>query len=273
MATYQCVFIFNQGRYGWTETWYKTGSTHEAVVPLSTTLATRRTRLLATGASIEAVRISDVTIAGDSVAFPLGKDGTVQTQGADTPWNAIYCRVNSGALYRRQLWLRGIPDVWIELENGNVLRNTVAGALNTAFNAFRTTLVGDGWLMKCIQKDGPGATFIDVTAFSLNVDGFLQFSIAGLAGVPGDTFRISKAQGPNPKLVNGVYTIRSNNGAVVVSTYKPGEAFDPADYANLKAKPRIIQYNGISDGRIMRPAKRSTGRAFFVQRGRRPVTK
>jgi len=272
MATYQGTLIFNQGRYGWTETWYLTQSTYLDAQTKIVNYGTTRVKLLGIGARIEAARVSDVAFLQDSLFVPLGLDGTGQGTDADTPWNAILGRFDGGPLYRRQFWMRGVPDDWIILTGGNPNVNPVVAALNSAFGAVRASILANGLQLKVIKKDGAGGVPIDVTGISLDANGFLQFNIAGLTGGPNATFRISGMQGPDPKIVNGVYKIKSNNAALVVTTFKPGVGFDPTDYAAGTAKPRIVEYISVTGGQILRTSKRSTGRAFFVSRGRRRRT-
>lgn len=271
MAKFLCTMIFNQGRYGWTESWYRDSSDYFTALQALTNLATRRTSLLGSGARIEVAKVSDVEAVGDSKDSTIGLDGMIQQLGADTPWNAIYARINAGGLYRRQMWLRGIPDAWIALTAGNPNVNPLDGILSSAFNTFKNYLVSQAWLLRVILKTGAGATETTVTAFSINGDGKMVFNVAGVPGGPGDTFRIKYAVGPNPKLVNGVYTIQSNLAGVITTTTTAPDGLVPGDYNGMKHRPRIISYESITDGVIKRCGKRSTGRAFFVQAGRRPV--
>jgi len=212
MPKFQVTFVFNQERMGWSETWYLDQSNYDLALVSATNTATRRSMLLGAGPKLEYIRVSDVLVPGDSKVTKVGVDTVTQTDTADTPWNAIYCRFNAGPLYRRQVWLRGIPDDWIRLINGAPNQNISPAAMNSAFNTFKNYIIAQGYMLKCTKKDGIGGTDISVTGMSADPDGLLRFAVAGGAGNPGDTIRIRKFTGPDSKFLNKIWTVVKNDG-------------------------------------------------------------
>lgn len=273
MPTYKTTWIFNQSRYGWTESWYFDQPNPEYALEIAKKLAIKRTDLLANNVLLEYIRISDIDVLSDSLVFGIQKWGTRDQPRGDTPWNAIYCRVEAGSAYRRQMWLRGIPDDWIQLEASNPADNPIDPTLQAAFNAFRSALTNNAFKLKVISKDIGDVTERPVTALGQNGSGQIVFSAVGLTSQPGDEFRSKKWSGPDKKQLNGVFKVVTNTGAAVTIAKKYTDLTAPDEDSGGKLVARIVKYKDITDAKIMRVAKRNTGRAFFVQAGRRKRVK
>lgn len=269
MPTFKITYVFNAHRYGWSETWYTTVSTHDIALQAAKSVAPKRARLLGNGNVLEMARVSDVDIPQDSKVYFFGGDQAVQVDDADTPWNAILARVEAGPLYRRQCWLRGIPDSWIVLQSVNGI-NLPPGALNQAFNQFKIAILANGFALRVIDKSPPNGTPVDVTAIANGAEGKVALSIAGIVGGPGKEVRIKGFIGPDKFLLNGVHKIISNAGGVVTIDLDFNLLTNPAANVAGKGVSRVIIYAPIEDAILLRPAKKSTGRAFFVSRGRQP---
>lgn len=271
MPQFRATFIFNQNRYGWTESWHREDSNPDNMLEQAKKLATKRRMLASSEVKLEYIRISDVAVVGDSLVHAYDQWGSGPLPDADTPWNAIYCRVESGSKYRRQMYLRGVPDDWIKLTAGNPNANPIDSALDTAFKAFRSQLLAGGWQLKTVSKEPGDAVEKNIGAITQDTEGRIAFQITGLSSATGDEFRVKSYQGPDKKVLNGVYKVVSNNGTIVVVPKKYNLLTDPVSNSGGKAVPRVVRYQLITEAKIMRCAKKSTGRAFFVEAGRRKV--
>lgn len=273
MPTYKATFVFNQGRLGWSESWYLEQSNSDFALAQAGSLAALRQKLLASGVNLEYIRVSDVAIAGDANVKLIDEWGTTQIDGADTPWNAIYVRIQAGDQYRRQMWLRGVPDAWIAPTLGNPASNVWPGALTSALDKFVAKLKNVPFKLKVISKDTGDIVEKDITSITEDGSHRIVFGIAGLTGAVNDTFRVKKFSGPDKAQLNGVYTIVSNSGTAVVVPKKYADLESPPEDSGGKAVARVIKYKDITDGTLIRLAKRNTGRAFFAPAGRRRARK
>lgn len=270
MPTYKVDWIFNQGRAGWTETWYASHTTIEDAMKVGKEGAAVRARLLGQGARLEHVRVSDVDILRDSLAEDVNvvpsNDGSI----ADTPWNAILCRINATELYRRQLWLRGVPDIWIDLDLGNPNANLGRVLARPQFDAFIAWLKRTpGYMLKVISKTGQGTTGPLISSLTANGLGRVVLHAAGSLANPGEQIRMSGWTGPDAALLNGVFRVVDRDAATVTIDLQFALLTDPNSNNNGKVRTRKQVYTEVTGGAILRCRKRSTGRAFFAPVGRR----
>lgn len=275
VATFKATFIFNEGRQGWSETWYSSGATTGATINDvygdAVALSILRKQMLGEGATLEALRVSDIAIRGDSrfteffIPTPANQD-----LAADLPSNGMLARVEAGALYRRQMWLRGMRDEWI-------VRNIVTGvpiippALLAAFQAFNDELVARQWQLRVIDKSPPN--FFDNPVTAIAADGILtRFTVLGFGAIPiGAEVRSHNWTGPDKAALNKVFKVVSADAIGVTINLAFATLTNPAlDLTGMLAS-RIIVYKNITRSEILRLAARQTGRAFFVPRGRRRV--
>jgi len=274
MPTFQCVTIFNQGKTGWSETWYWTGSNYDQALTNLRGLATPRKGLLGSGATIEYLRVSDVAVKGDSQVQLVQEWGTSgDPPNADQPWNAVYVRCEAGPLYRRQVWLRGLPDEWIAPAGSNPAKPELNADLAGALAKFRSALINRAFQLRVIQKDGAGGVQTPVTGITAGDGGRARIAVGTPQGNVGDTFRMSDWSGPDKKLLNGVHKIAAVGAGYVEIGTKFSDLTSPAEDVGGKAKPRIFIYVTVEDLIQIRAAKRNTGRAFFSPRGRRKVAR
>lgn len=273
MATFKATFIFNFGKVGWSEVWYRESSNPDEMLEIAKKLGGVRVRALATDVQLEYIRISDVAVAGDSLVAGIGQWGTETTGDPDTPWNSVYMRYESSSLYRRQFHWRGLPDDWVKPTGTNLNQDPWDARFRTVYQAYTSSLKNNSWMMKVISKDPGDITPKNITGISADGQGRITFAVAGLTGDVNDTFRVKFYNGPDKKLLNKVYTIVSNNGAAVVVPDKFADLSDPNANTGGKAIARITKYKIVTDGIPLRYAAKRTGRAFFVPAGRRSVKK
>lgn len=277
MATFKVTFIFNEGRQGWSETWYKTPSgTGAGAIEArdsAITLAGLRKVLLGEGAQLEAIRVSNVAIRGDSLVYAFNlTTPSNPDRAADLPSNGMLARVEATDLYRRQMWLRGMRDEWI-------IRNIVTGepiipaALTAAFMAFNDELVARQWQLRVIDKEGPNFHEAMVTAIAA-AGVYTNLAVAGFGGAAvGDEVRVHGFVGPDQVLLNKVFKILAADADGVTIPLLFASLTNPAANIQGKVASRVIVYKAITTSAIMRLAARKTGRAFFVPRGRRQVSR
>lgn len=271
MATFLTTLIFNATKNGWSENWYWTGADHASAQAAALVLASARQKLLAQGVILEAVRTSDVAILGDSVialapAIPAAGKPALARDNASNAWLS---RINAGALYRRQLWLRGIPDDWIEF-NADGTPKPPPAALGKVFDAYVLALTKGPFQLKVIDK-GPGSPLTSILVVAADVPtGLTKVTANGHGLANFDFVRIKGAKGVNASLLNGVWQIQD----VTANTFVIGlPAADLAtiNYVTLsgKVQKRATTYVNVTSGVILRGGTRKTGRAFFVSPGRR----
>lgn len=271
MPAYRATMIFNWGRYGWTETWYLTAGDITLAQRRMSAPATTRSHLLGAGALLEAVRISDTAIGGDSLL--VGSDGTWKSDdaAADAPWNAILARVEATDKHRRQMWLRGVPDSWIGLDPVTK-KNTMPAKARQAFQAFLAAVMEapSPLQLQVYNKQGQGGTGVAITAQVLDVaSGYTTFSVANSTAEVGEKALMKRWKGPDKKTLNKTYHVVKKDATTV--TLSLPFVLIPTPGANFGGLlfPRNPTYTNVTDGIILRVNKRNTGRAFFVSRGRR----
>jgi len=270
MATFQLTTVFNQGRSGWSETWYCQASTHEQAITKLKSVLPRRQGLLGGGASIEYIRVSDVAITGDSQVQHL-QDWAISTSptGADEPWDGVYVRCEAGPLYRRQMFLRGIPDAWAGPAGGFPGSPPNNGEMTQAVAKWASAAKNNGFQLRCANKEGAGAVKTPITSFASGTGGRTTFVVSVDQGAVGDFFKISGYEGPDKKLLNGRHKIIEKAGTSYTIKLRYLDITDPTENTGGKASPIVIVYKDLEEVQIIRMAKRSTGRAFFLPVGRR----
>jgi len=274
MPQYKLTLVFNQGRTGWTETWYAFKSNTEIMMTALKNVATYRQRLLGAGASIEYLRVSDVAILQDSTVQPITSWGSNSAPpSADQPWNAVYCRCEATDMYRRQVWLRGLPDEWIDPAGDNPASPAVNPPYNRPLLQFQNALINNGFQLRVINKEGSAGANTAITGISAGDAGRTRLAVGTAPGAVGDEFRVSQFTGPDKALLNGVKKI-AGAGAGYVEIATPFSSLTaPASNVGGKSKPRQIAYREVTSLQAIRTAKRSTGRAFFLPVGRRKRAK
>lgn len=264
------TFIFNQGRLGFSESWYCTRDDLATALTDAVFVANFRKGLLGRGCFIEAIRVSDEAVLNDSLVQIIQlqpPNNAPNALFAGDPWDSIFARVQAGALYRRQLWMRGVPDVWIELNPADG-RPTWIPAFVTAFDNFKDAIVAKRYCIKALQKGGAPAQPRSISAVATSATGNFQITAPGHGLSNLQSVRIKGVKGNGLSNLTGVFVIENvtpNTFEVPLQPLAPGYLYK----GNGKVIPRIMGYFPITDAVYLRTAKKSTGRAFFVPRGRR----
>ena len=274
MPTYKVTWIFNQHKQGWTETFYRTASNYTDAKNFALAHVPTRLGLCGRGVTIEAIRISDVDILGDGCLEVNPPNQGPYPADADNPWCAALVGLCAGdRLYRRSLWLRGIPDSWMA-------RDAVTGdcgfptVMKSRVDALINHLKISNWKLKVIKKTGAGTAPATITNISDNpATGRIVFTTT-LAGLTvGDTVRVTDFSGPDKKKLNKTWKIMSITGTDIEVDGKFADLEDATLDAGGKMKRRIIDYVDVEEGSLLRCMWKKTGRAFFVPAGRRRVSR
>jgi len=211
-----------------------------------------------------------VAIRGDSQVLGL-TNWTISTSptGADEPWDGVYVRCEAGPLYRRQMFLRGIPDVWAGPAGSFPGAPPLNGDMKAALQKWANRAINEGYQLRCTDKEGAGATKTPIDSIAADPQGRLVVTCAANLGAVNDKFIISDYDGPNRKLLNGVHKILVKTGNAYTVKLKFAEITDPPANTGGQARPQVIVYKPLEKVTIVRMAKRATGRAFFLPVGRR----
>lgn len=267
MATYKATFIFNHSRMGWSESFYITVSTQELAMGEARALASKRTKCLGAGARIEAIRLSDVAVPRICAleALSLGFNPELPVDAVWTSWIANLC---ASSLYRRSFLMRGWPDAWTVWDaiNGEWLdKPERTDAANNFFKALKAA----PWLLRVISKDPADVQLAALGKPLVGEGGWTKFAGVFPGVEKGDYVMFSKWDGKDKKVLNGKRRVLSNELGFLTVDVLFANIIDPDNDSGGKVGRRVIKYVAISDGKLLRPAKRNTGRAFFVPRGRR----
>jgi len=273
MANWKVTYIFNAAAQGWTETFYTTNISANNVGEPAGRLGGLRMLMLGTGANLVAFRISDDAVQGDStlVRIPPADNVALNVGGTrDFQDTAALGDCYAGDLYRRQLWLRGIPDAWTTYNPTNQ-QWTPHAVFMQAFNQLAALLVTDPWALKGINKDPVTSKPSIINNVTIDGSRFVFATVAAHGYAVGNTVKVSRVKAINSQYINKTFKIEAVTGTTFSVphglTIQTGILYQSGGVAKLLVptfpKITMAQYNTISGHK--------TGRAFFVRRGRRQV--
>lgn len=191
MPNYAAKMIFQLPPQEWSETWYFSGSSHDAAMSKLFSVAQPRANLMDGDAEIVGFVVSDVDIPGDSrVAYqrflPVGFPGS-----ADYPWTGELVRCSASATVRRQMTLRGVPDILTETPATGKL--TAQALWNTQFIVWRNAmLTAPRFSIRSINSSttAPTATILDIDVDNATGEVVLSTTAHGLSQL--DTIEVNK---------------------------------------------------------------------------------
>lgn len=272
MPFFKSVFIFNSNRNGWTESWYFEGSIISDVTTKALAVANYRQQLMGKFATIEAIR----TVSEDKPkVHVIASTGFVPGAGsdvADTAWNTVLARISTDdRLYQRNVYLRAVIDTVIQRSTFDGSFNPAGAAeLNSPWSSFLAAARVNGLRFKARSKTGEGGTERDAVGFGKDANGNITVAVAGATLARGNLVTFSGVSGAGVSdFLRGNQKVREYAaGLLTLETKVPGDV-NPATWTNGKVRKNEPTYPLVGTGQILRPTKRSTGRAFFVTRGRR----
>jgi len=265
---------------GWSETFYVvTDQVVQAEAKVNSYLSARN-RLLAGDVSIQAFRISDDAVQGDSELEVPNRIATQKLGGdestCDYTFAAYLMRLQAGLNYRRPLYLRGFPDE-VTRPGGNV-----GVAIQQQFDRnmvlFVAALQNNGFYIKVISKE-PAQSRVNILALSRSAPGVEQIQIQTSAPIPGAAVNgLIKIYGAAGVPGTGSFSGSELRGTQLVTAIAGNTytlAFTATDFTgwNRKgtAKALVYVFKEITKAVPLRFTHRPSGRPFGAPVGRRPA--
>lgn len=272
MPNIRATLFFEFGKFGWTESYVRVEASPLSAQQAGEDLLVARRKILAFNCTLNRVRLSDVDVFRDSalIDIPLSTGKAMQVEKMSEPWSCLLCRMDSLATYRKNIYLRGVPD--IEIDPNNKLTD-----LNPAYlgdvNAYLRFLVNRNWgfmvrdvnpVNGALQPISGQVVGVDPTAAPplikvttkvnhLLADGdkVIIRGVKGTKGINGvHRVLVTGAGGTDKFYVQGVDDTRLYQGGGLFRLFK--QSFAP-----------------MTDGKFLNVAKRDTGRPSSSPHGRR----
>jgi hypothetical protein len=271
MALFRVTQFFTGGKYGWSESYYRTANSFDEVPPLAVTLGERRRACLTQQFALEAYRISQEGIFRDAKVFLVDPGAGVGLYPATSltageAFLALLCRFEATQLHRRQLYLRGIPSEVVD-PYGTYVQ---VGAFNIAISAFFSLLRSSPWQ---IRIPDPVQTPVNITGLTVrNVDPrFLDIVVdPPIPGaIIGQTYKVLRVS--SPKGAAKTWRLASIAGAGAQLGLGPNKVPLVGDWSGrgtLTGQYLFIGSN-ITGTDVVRGVRRDTGRPFSSPVGRR----
>jgi len=179
--------------------------------------------------------------------------------------------VEAGPLYRRAMYLRGCPDTWIRQGEQVGCGLAIADEAITALAAFKDQILGGPVFQLAIHtKDGTGAVGTEITAIGPGVDDETSIITSpGFTGKRGEKVLMKQWRGPDSRILNRSRRILAIDGNDFTIDFDYTLLTKPHKDVGGIALSRHPGYAPVTDVIPERPVIKSTGRAFFVQAGRR----
>jgi len=258
------VLVIDDGRDGWSETYYIIGSDPATVVKgKGIVLASKRSQFLATTVAIVEARGSNADADRDAVVVRLGALSNSE-EGADIAGTGVLMRVEGSPGHHSSPIWRGAPDVWLTGRTNP--SQGISPAWHQAASSFRLELKA-AWYLRVIDKTvaNPEKTVVLVTNVSNQIFRLVTATNHGLQ--PEDQFTWQGARGydaPGIKVVNpkGRYKVLAINSVTSFDAVIPN--ISNAWVAKTSGRVRKVAYtlDKITDTNAVRVAIRKTGRGF-----------
>lgn len=270
MAFFRVNFLFKHPLGGWSETYFVQENSIDIAVVDAGLLAPLRGKLLGVGADLVAARISDEGISGDSEVINNPEyTRLLPTAISDTPWQTALCRINATSIYRRQLALRGIPDLVYEpvtpTEKTN--RDLWFQSLSTEFLARLRNNVANWRLNVSLRStDNLPRRILQIVPGVGRYVLTLNSPLTGLA--VGDFVRITKIR-EFPSLAGNFPVLAFSEAApwTVDIAYTGPEGFTYKHKAQVRIN--MPGYKAVTGASFVRFSKHNVGRFFGQPVGRR----
>jgi len=153
MPNYKCVFTFTQFNQQWSEIWYQTASSLQAVVTLLTPAVVApflypRDQTV----TLIKIRVSDTANNRTSTVLQQNVAGALMSTGPDVTSVCALMTIASPTYgVSRKVWLRGLSD-YLTVRNGNTGISQPGPLLGQALTNYVTALVANGWLVQSRAK-------------------------------------------------------------------------------------------------------------------------
>jgi hypothetical protein len=262
------------GQAGWSETYYFGPGTIDDAFTTFGAMAPLRAAILGNQSTLAELRVSDVAILGDSLVFSWDSNPlTTFSFPVDVPWNALLVRLGSSSYYRRNIFLRGVPDEVIVEPQNLAIDPTYAALVSTFLNFLKNS--SNKILIRALSKVSPfmiqkGIGF-QTNAFTPPTTDFTMDPASAPYALTTDRFRVSLIKDPY-KEYNGTWDFQTVIGNKI--TLATGIA-GPTNFIPMIFRVRQLHYDyfQIDSANVLKQVHRITGRPFDLQRGRRKVAK
>lgn len=262
---FRTTFFFTNLRSGWSETFYSaTATSLQTALDNSIVLADKRIGCISGPAALNYIRVSDDEVLRDSlISIPSdrGRYNKDLVDPADAPFSAVLVRLQSGPLYRRPWYLRGMPD--------NVITGggeyTPSAQWRGLLNALTIELISGRWALKAVNKVPPPS--LTTAAIPLiPFPGQWSFTFPGAVPfTPGSRARVSGAR--VTKALNGVWRVVSSAGNLL-TLFRADAPASGTWEPTIAVKQLNYQLFPIDQAVVRGGTHRIQGRPFDLHRGR-----
>lgn len=260
MATWRCTYFFKAGSYGWSETFYRAGSTYADVKAAAEALAKARIGMCGDGVEMSAVRISDVVQFRDygisALGLSTGSESTADTSHVK-PYCSLLTQITSGA-YRNRVFLRGVPS--LDYLGDSPLN--VQPALEKAKQRWAAVLTNAAWQMKVQDRFNPAIQGRIVTTDTTSP---VQITIDTPDGLD-DNGKVYVRGVVGQTAVNGTHFVTK----VTATNYILRNTISAGPYVGGGTWRKVVNtYLNIETVSFVREVSHRTGRPFDTPVGRR----
>lgn len=248
--TLKIEWFFDAGEQGWSETFYAPQSFVGSPLQyfdIALQIAKKRVACLAANCYLRVMRISDPDAprtAQHSYSFANTVNDVAGILPRDVAGTAARYNLYSAAhRYRRQCWLRGLPDEWIEFDvDGNThFTQPFLNATRVLFAA----IIAAQWSIQAINKEeppnGPATRRIEnITRHATS--GMTKVKVTGHGYTPGQLVRIRGAQFDRSLLqVNRVWPVQlePTDGLVPANEFLIDERVSDLNFGTYNGKGTV----------------------------------
>lgn len=270
MPNFKTNFFFAWQQSGWSETYYQTASNIQAAADNAQALLVYRGRLLAADAVCQYVRVSDDAIQNDSILRnnSVGDVGILDLGKSEPAFFSYTVNLESvDGLYRRPIYIRGLPDGVYDPSSGQALANSF---WSRRLQEFLNYLIQPAsiWTMKVNDKSGANPR-VPIAQLVFQNTGTVQLTFAQPWAGPVYSFVHVYNAKVHPLI--GTKQIADKTGNAITLVYptpQPGFTYDG------RATCKQVSYVFIKPGdwHIVGFSHRIAGRPFGQSRGRRRKT-
>ena len=275
MPTMKCTLFFDQGRNGWTESYFLDGGLLSYAMASAQTkaLAVLRAKMCGEETTIIGSRVSDITKKGDGWPDSFEIKGRQDCESDSPDVTAVALMRNVVGDRHKIIFMRGIPDEVVRF--GGDYDFTACGFLD-AFNSFAAELFSSvrnwGWLGR------PDAGIMKAAVTNYSIAAAPQNTVTITFATPlftpdvvgtKQTVFFSGINAPQKTALKGNQIVKVESLTVCTLVF-PMALFP---YVNGgKATWAPSQFNKFGVGpKLLRISERKAGRNFFVQPGRLPA--
>lgn len=264
MAIIRCTLFFEQGKYGWTESYWTNAAslTDPAMQARGLQLAQKRIKVSGAHTTLPYMRYSVEGVFRDAFFNVLPSNGLVGTINkiSDAPSTALLCTQKTADNSKsRNIYLRGIWDDVVH--NGG--EYVPAPDFSAAFDDYRTRLIADawGWLGVASKDVGNAATVVQ------NLNGTVTVTtVENMFDAPhprNGRVSISGMQGSTQ--LNGQQRVR----ITAANSFTTRDRIAIFDYLTGGTITEVtLGFQQISQVNLSRVVRRKAGRPSFVSAGR-----